>query len=80
MARILPGELGSTGDTPAARSPTGFRLANFGYLGHTRELYAVWTCVPVFLLQSFTHSGMEWTERLASLAAFAVIAAGGGEA
>lgn len=54
----------------------GIRLANFGYLGHMWELYAVWTWVPVFLLDSFRQSDTPDPERLAGLAAFAVIGVG----
>jgi len=51
------------------------RLANFGYLGHMWELYAMWTWVPIFLLASYRAAG--WSEQMARLAGFGVIAVGG---
>lgn len=50
-------------------------LANFGYLGHMWELFAMWTWVPVFLLASFERSGVSaaWASALAA----AVIGIGG---
>jgi MFS family permease len=50
------------------------RLANFGYLGHMWELYAMWVWVPIFLLASFERSGS--STQLARLAGFGAIAAG----
>jgi len=61
----------------AMRRPD-LRLANFGYLGHMWELYAVWSWAGIFIAASFAvwfgGAGPSW---LAPLATFAMIAVGG---
>ena len=51
------------------------RLANFGYLGHMWELYAMWTWVPLMLLASYQRAGID--PAYARVAGFAVVAIGG---
>src|SRR6185503_14035745 len=50
------------------------RRANFGYLGHMFELYAMWTWAPRLLLASYLGAG--WPETVARLAGFATVASG----
>ena len=51
------------------------RLANFGYLGHMWELFAMWTWVPLFFAASFSVAGVT-DPAVASLAAFLVVGVG----
>jgi hypothetical protein len=51
------------------------RRANFGYLGHMFELYAMWTWAPKLLHDAFVAKG--YSEQAAYLAAFGTVAIGG---
>jgi MFS family permease len=53
----------------------GLRRANFGYLGHMFELYAMWTWTPALLLASY--EAAKWNETAARMAGFATVAIGG---
>ena len=55
-------------------SERGTRLANFGYLGHMWELYAMWTWVPLFLLESYERAGL--APESARLAGFGAVGIG----
>ncbi len=55
-------------------SNRGVRLANFGYLGHMWELYAMWTWAPMMIRASLAAHGSR--PMLAEIASFLVLGAG----
>ena len=50
------------------------RRANFGYLGHMFELYAMWTAVPILLSQTLSDASVKPAGQ--AMAAFGIFAAG----
>ncbi|MFB5664159.1 MFS transporter [Alteribacillus sp. HJP-4] len=52
------------------------RLANFGYFGHSWELYGMWTWIGTFLFQSFNERSLPHSSLLSSSLTFAIIGSG----
>ena len=50
------------------------RLVNFAYLGHMWELYAMWTWVPLVLVESYERAG--WSFSAARVAGFSAVGVG----